>query len=275
MFRSPGQKITGWLFPLGGAHTTALKSDETLWTWGVNGSGQLGDGSDITNRNVPGQIYGGGNTWAAVSAGFAHTAALKSDGTLWTWGFNYDGQLGDGSNTNRNTPTQVSGGRKAWVAVSAGAMHTVALKSDGTLWTWGNNDFGQLGNGNFRARRGPRQVSGGGHTWAAVAAGWGHTAALKSDGTLWIWGDNASGQLGDGSNTNRNTPVQVSGGENTWVAVAAGGNHTVALKLDGTLWGWGWNDTGQLGDGSYTDRNIPVQVSGGRKRLGGCFRWVG
>jgi len=246
----------------GDNHTVALKSDGTLWTWGYNFYGQLGDSSN-TNRNTPVEVSGGETTWVAIAAGYVHTVAMKSDGTFLAWGYNQNGQLGDGTNIHRNTPVQVFGAGNTWVAIAAGYAHTVALKSDGTLWVWGRNDFGQLGDGTNTQRNTPVQVSGGGNTWVAIAAGWYHTVALKSDGSLWAWGYNANGQLGDGTNTDSNTPVQVFAKNTQWVAIAAGGNHTVALKSGGSLWAWGRNDFGQLGDGTFTDSNMPVQVSGG------------
>ncbi len=249
----------------GQTHTVALKSDGTLWAWGYNAHGQLGD-STTFQRNTPVQAAGGGNTWAAVAAGRLHTVALKSDGTLWAWGLNDVGQLGDGTTINKSIPVQVSGGGNTWVAIAAGGDHTVALKSDGTLWAWGYNFFGQLGDGTTTNKTTPVQVAGGGNTWVAVTAGGNHTVALKSDGTLWAWGYNLYGQLGDGTTINKSTPVQVPGGGNTWVAIAAGGaggNHTVALKSDGTLWAWGYNFYGQLGDGTTINKTTPVQVAGG------------
>jgi alpha-tubulin suppressor-like RCC1 family protein len=144
--------------------------------------------------------------------------------------------------------------------ISAGYAHSIALKSDGTLWAWGYNGDGELGDGSTTDRYTPVQVSGGGSTWAAIAAGYAHTIALKSDGTLWAWGDNDYGQLGDGFNTDRHTPVQVSGGGNTWVAIAAGHFHTVALKSDGTLWAWGWAQNRVSLRWELRDSNVPIQV---------------
>ncbi|MBZ0219539.1 MAG: chitobiase/beta-hexosaminidase C-terminal domain-containing protein [Candidatus Methylomirabilis sp.] len=236
-------------------HTTALKSDGTLWASGLNAWGQLGDGTTI-DRYSPVQI-GTDNRWALVAAGVYHTIALKSDGTLWAWGGNEWGQLGDGTITNRLAPVQVGTDSK-WISVAAGGIHTIALKSDGTLWAWGNSGFGQLGDGTTTYRTAPVQI-GTDNNWAYVAAGGDHTIALKSDGTLWAWGNNGTGQLGDETTTNRTAPVQI-GMDNNWASIAAGYYHTIALKSDGTLWAWGNNGTGQLGDETTTNRTAPVQI---------------
>ena len=252
---------TNWIsMAAGQSYTVALKSDGTLWAWGWNFYGQLGDGT-TTNRSSPVQESTHANNWVAIAVGESHTVALKSDGTLWAWGNNIAGQLGDGTTTNRSSPVQESTHANTWVAMAAGGAHTVALKSDGTLWAWGWNAYGQLGDGTTTGRWSPVQESTHANNWVAIAAGQYHTVALKSDGTLWAWGSNSTGQLGDGTTTNRSSPVQESTHANNWVAIAAGQYHTVALKSDGTLWAWGSNSTGQLGDGTTTDRWSPVQES--------------
>jgi alpha-tubulin suppressor-like RCC1 family protein len=194
-----------------------------------------------------------------TSLGAAHTCALLADGTAKCWGNNYDGQLGDGTNTNKNTPVTVSGLTNA-VAIAGGAAHTCALLSDGTAKCWGNNYYGQLGDGTFIDKNTPVTVSGLTNA-VAIAASFYHTCALLSDGTAKCWGRNDYGQLGDGTNTNKNTPVTVSGLTNA-VAIAAGGYHTCALLADGTAKCWGYNGNGQLGDGTFIDKNTPVTVSG-------------
>jgi alpha-tubulin suppressor-like RCC1 family protein len=241
----------------GDYHTVALKGDGTLWAWGRNGHGQLGEGS-TTDRAAPVHVTGlSGIT--AIAAGDNHTVALKGDGTVWAWGRNSHGQLGDGGTTNRSAPVHVAG-LSGITAIAAGGCHTVALRTDGTVWTWGWNGDGQLGDGRTTDRSAPVHVAGLLEV-TAIAAGFEHTLALKGDGTLWAWGGNRFGQLGISSTTNRSAPVQVAGLSGV-TAIAAGSSHTVALKGDGTLWAWGWNSQGQLGNGSNTNRSAPEQVTG-------------
>ncbi|HUT69838.1 MAG TPA: Calx-beta domain-containing protein [Desulfatiglandales bacterium] len=195
----------------------------------------------------------------SIAGGGAHTLALKDDDTLWAWGYNYYGQLGDGTTTDRTTPVQVSNITDV-VAIAGGYYHTLALKADGTLWAWGANWYGQLGDGTTTHRTTPVQVLNLTNV-IATAGGGEHTLALKADGTLWAWGCNGYGQLGNGTTTHRTTPAQVPSLTDV-VAITAGAYHILALKADGTLWAWGYNYYGQLGDGTTTDRTTPVQVSG-------------
>ena len=240
---------------LGEYHTVTLKDDGSLWAWGNNSRGQLGDGTTI-NRNSPVQA-GMTKDWATVATGSSHTIASKMDGSLWAWGYNNQSQLGDGTATSSSKPVQV-GTDKDWAAAAAGSFYTIALKSDGSLWAWGQNSSGQLGDGTTTIRRTPVQV-GTASDWISITAGSTHTIALKNDGSLWAWGNNTRSQLGDGTITNRNTPKQV-GTDKDWVSIAAGEYHTIALKSDGSLWAWGHNNYGQLGDGTNTGRNAPFQI---------------
>ncbi|MGE5740986.1 MAG: chitobiase/beta-hexosaminidase C-terminal domain-containing protein [Candidatus Aminicenantes bacterium RBG_16_66_30] len=195
-----------------------------------------------------------------ISAGTYHTITVKADGTVWTWGGNFEGQVGDGTTTSRPAPAQVSGlSGVVVVAVSAGYHHSVALTSDGTLWAWGRNMYGQLGDGTTTPRLTPVQVQGiAGVT--AIAGGENSTYALKSDGTVWAWGQNSEGQLGNGTRTDQYAPVQVQGLSGV-TAIAAGELHGVALTSGGTIWAWGNNVYGALGDGTTTPQLIPVQVT--------------
>jgi subtilisin family serine protease/PKD repeat protein len=240
----------------GGNHTAALKTDGTLWAWGYNAYGQLGDGTK-TSRNIPAQT-GSDRTWVSVTAGFEYTLALKADGTLWGWGRNNYGQLGIGTTIDKNIPVQI-GGDHTWVSFAAGAWHTMALKADGTLWGWGRNNYGQLGIGTTIDKNIPVQI-GSDHTWVSFAAGAWHTMALKADGTLWAWGRNNYGQLGNGTNIDSSIPVQT-GSDHTWDYFSAGTWHSAALKTDGSLWTWGYNNFGQLGDGTSAGRTSPVLIN--------------
>ena len=205
-----------------------------------------------------------------ITAGAAHTCALISDGTVTCWGYNVDGQLGTGDNTSRNVPVAVTGGvltDKTVTHITAGGSHTCALISDGTVTCWGFNGAGQLGTGDNTNRNVPVAVTGGvltNKTVTDITAGGAHTCALISDGTVTCWGNNYSGQLGDGSNTASNVPVAVTLGVlagKTVTQITAGYLHTCALISDGTVTCWGYNGDGQLGDGSNTNRNVPVAVT--------------
>ena len=227
-------------------HSLALFSDGSLYAWGNNEDGRLGDGT-TTSRNAPTLI---GTGYTAIAAGYNHSLALKGS-ALYAWGHNEDGRLGDGTTTSRNAPTLIGTG---YTAIAAGYNHSVALKVS-ALYAWGNNDSGQLGDGTTVERHTPILISTG---YTALAAGGYYSLALKG-GALYAWGNNEDGRLGDGTTTSRNAPTLIGTG---YTAIAAGYSHSVALK-GSALYTWGWNYSGQLGDGTTVERHTPILISTG------------
>jgi len=253
-----GKSIDWNHFDAGGGHTAAIKKDGTLWMWGVNRFGQLGNGT-TTIRLLPSQEVDEATTWVYISGSYGSTVAIKSDGTLWGWGANWYGQLGNGTTISRVTPTQEVSQSTTWSSVSTYSEHTVAIKMDGTLWAWGENGFGQLGDNTTTDRLVPTQEASGSTAWSSVSCGYRHTAAIKTDGTLWAWGSNWKGMLGDGTTDRKYVPTQEVTQSTNWNFVSTGGAHTIAIKTDGTLWAWGYNAKGQLGNGTITEKLIPTQ----------------
>jgi uncharacterized repeat protein (TIGR02543 family) len=271
----------------GAREVITLKPDGTVWTWGLNAKGQLGSGT-TTDASLPAQVLGPDGTGyltgiVAVMGGEQHNIALKSNGTVWTWGLNAEEQLGNGTTTNSSTPVQVSG-LTSIVKLGGRGYHSVAVKSDGTVWTWGWDEYGALGNGVDDSNNDylvPIEVAGVSNP-IMVTAGFQFSVALMQDHTLMAWGNNAEGEIGDGTTTNRLTPVPVPG-INQVVWVSAGWTHVVAIRADGTVWTWGANNWqgafdcedayddnnlgfycgyGMLGDGTENDHYTPEQVPG-------------
>jgi alpha-tubulin suppressor-like RCC1 family protein len=232
-------------------HSMIIKTDGSLWGFGRNAEGQLGDGT-TTNRNTPTLIISSGVV--QVARGHRHTLVVKTDGSLWTFGHNNYGQLGDGSTTNRTTPTQILPSGVSQVSV--GYFHSLILKTNGSLWTMGKNLYGQLGDGTNTDRNTPMQILSSGVS--KIAAGGYFSLILKTDQSLWSFGMNTRGQLGDGTTTNRNTPTQTS--ISSLSKFFTGGEHSLILKTDGSLWSFGKNDEGQLGDGTTSSRTTPTQI---------------
>ncbi len=229
-------------------HSLAIKSDGTLWAWGAS---ILGDGT-YDNKNYPIQI-GNDNNWKAIVAGFSHSLAIKTDGTLWAWGYNYSGELGDGTHQELLVPTQI-GNLTNWRTVSASGSSSFAIKIDGTMWAWGYNSQGVLGLGNSDSQDVPNQI-GTANNWKSVECGYNHAVALKTNSTLWSWGSS----IGTGVGMTP-SPIQV-GTDNNWIKLLVGRGYTVALKSNGTLWAWGKNDYGQLGDGTIVDKYVPTPIA--------------
>jgi len=243
---------------LGWFHTCAIKRNGSLWCWGYNQYGQVGIGTNLI-REFPFPVtVMPGESFSSVSVGGHHTCAIKTDGSLWCWGHNGYGQVGDGTNINKYSPTPVPGMSSGVSSISLGWYHSCAIKTDGSLWCWGNNEYGQLGDGSYENKNSPVQIMPSGVS--SVSAGGHHTCAVKTDGSLWCWGDNSYGQIGNGTlGGSVSEPVQVipSGVS----SVSSGWFHTCAVKQDGSLWCWGDNGYGQLGDNSFGGRvSEPVEI---------------
>jgi hypothetical protein len=262
-YSSPKQvgSLTNWL-KIDNSNGTirnaySIKNDGTLWAWGKNQFGQLGL-NNTTDYSSPKQV-GSLTTWVSVSSGVAFALAIQSDGTLYAWGYNVYGQLGLGDTTYRSRPFQV-GSLTNWSVVSVGNQMSYAIKTNGTLWAWGRNNRGQLGLINTTSYSSPMQI-GSLTNWLSVAGGYdGYAIAVKTDGTLWSWGANNTGQLGLGTTSYGSSSPQQVGALTNWTSNITGSYWTLAIKTDGTLWSWGYNGTGGLALGNTTWYSSPKQV---------------
>ena len=245
----------------GGLRTFVLKRDGTIWGWGNNDYGMLGDGSIYGNKTSPVPVATNLTGVTAIAGGGNHTLALKNDGTVWAWGTSDYGEVGNTSPSN-TTPVLVNGVSNV-IAISSGNYHSMALRDDGTVWVWGANMSGQLGLGgamDAKAHPTPTQVPG--LTGVKqIAAGNDFSLAVRDDGTVWAWGSNTFGQLGDNTGGMRNSAAQISGLTGV-KSVVGGQGHALALKTDGTVWGWGANTFGATGSSNYNQPTYtPVQVN--------------
>ena len=254
---------TTWLWVYGGA---AIKSDGTLWMTGdqnggsgANNQGNLGQ-NNLTSRSSPVQV-GTETTWKSVCTG-GGTRATKTDGTLWFWGYGANGQSGLNFNEPSNqlsSPTQI-GTDTDWDKVfTGGGGSTGCFKTDGTLWMWGNNTRGNLGQNDTNKRSSPTQVPG---TWDPdlCSSSYAVTHCGRSDGTIWSWGDNEYGELGHGDTIQRSSPAQIASNVTTWKSITTGNAATLAIKTDGTMWGWGTDSNGKCMLDPAGRRSSPVQV---------------
>ena len=260
---TPTQEITkskSWSFISSGSgsFTVAIKKNGTLFAWGSNEYGELGDGT-TQNKQIPTQEKTKSKNWIEASVGNRHTIALKKDGTLFAWGRNDYGELGDGTTKDRLIPTQERLKSKKWEKVSVGVSHSLALNRDGSIYAWGWNEYGQLANSSEDIKLLATKIIPKGSIFKKVATKHFHTILIANDGTLWGWGKNLFGELGDGTKESKNFLVQEKTLSNDWIDIAVGNYHTVALKKDKTLWGWGNNSYGQIGEGE--DSLVPKQIS--------------
>ncbi|MDI6897871.1 RCC1 domain-containing protein [Methanocella conradii] len=239
-----------------GSTSLAMMDTGTVWAWGDNYLGYI-------KNNMPQKIDV--SDAKAITAGYSHILILKNDGTVWAWGYNNEGQLGDGTSLTRAEPVQVTGLTNVQ-AIASGFAHNLALKDDGTVWAWGYNIYGQLGVGNCSHDiPSPIQIVSLSNV-TAISTGDSTSFALKDDGSVWAWGENDHGQIGDGTNENKLIPIKVP--INDIIDIASCGGHTLALKDDGTVLAWGRNCNGELGNGGISepsnksDRYQPDEIKG-------------
>ena len=230
----------------------------SLFVWGNNNFGMLGT-NDTTKYSSPVQTVSGGTTWKQISMASFTMSGIKSDNTLWIWGQGNSGQLGDGTSVGKSSPVQLAGD---WKKVECGGEITGGIKTDGTLWMWGSNFYyGGLGNGTNTFSNVPVQTVSAGNNWKELSVGGNSVGAIKTDGTLWVWGRNNFGQLGLNDTTPRSSPNQTVAGGTNWKQVSVSPFIAGAIKTDGTLWMLGgWGDYGGMGDGSSVSKSSPVQV---------------
>jgi len=263
-YSSPTQVPGSWTRVATNSYTTgAIKTDGTLWSWGNNSKGHLGlnqGPSQLANCSSPTQV-GVDTTWSAIAQSTSEMIGIKTDGTLWSWGYNLYGSLGLNQKSpnlpNVSSPTQV-GTDTTWANVKGGPSSVLATKTDGTLWSWGNNDNGQNGWNLPGAanRSSPTQIPG---TWNPNGLTRGRSSAgcIKADDTLWVWGSGTGGQNAQNDTIRRSSPIQIPG---SYKSVGAGYRVSGAIKTDGTQWMWGSNTNGALGQNDTTQRSSPIQV---------------
>ena len=263
--------FTDWCQIAGGyKQSLAIRQNGTAWGWGCNSTGQLGDNTTVS-RSSPVSVVGGFTDWCQISS-VQHTLGVRTNGTLWAWGPDGNGALGINAAGNFSSPVSVVGGFTDWCQASAGgeaASNTgfsFAVRQNGTLWAWGATNSGNLGNNCNINISSPVSVVGGFTDWCQVSASIyspSFGVAVRQNGTAWAWGCNNKGQLGTDNTTNRSSPVSVVGGFTDWCQIAAGWQHSLAVRTNGTAWGWGYAGLGALGNNCTTSRSSPVSVVGG------------
>jgi alpha-tubulin suppressor-like RCC1 family protein len=253
---------------VGHYHSMALLPDGTVRAWGFNASGQLGDGTTVL-RTRPVTVSGLGSVHV-VRGGRDMSMALTSDGSVWVWGLGSSGQLGNGTTGSSTTPRKVNSLSSGVLAIAAGRDHCLAIKSDGTVWAWGNNTAGEVGDGSTVNRTTPVNVSLPGPA-VQVEAGAEHSVALLADGSVYCWGKGSRGALGTGGTARKLTPTKVGGGLPSIAQIGVGRDHTLTISGSGELWVWGFDDSGQLGDGKTTNQLSPerVMIAGNPLQVGG------
>ena len=264
-FNFVGDLVTATTVGGAGAVTVTVENpppvySNTIYSWGLNTSGALGDNT-IIDRCSPVSVVGGFTDWSQITGG----AAIRTNGTAWAWGVGTYGRLGDNTTVSKRSPVSVIGGFCDWCNISSNLLTALGVRTNGSAWGWGNNQYGKLGDNSTVDKSSPVSVVGGFTDWCQVSAGRRMSHGLRTNGTAWGWGSPRFGRMGNNSGaiTNIPSPVSVVGGFTDWCQISAGYNHSLAVRQNGTAWGWGQNVYGRLGDNSTVDKSSPVSVVGG------------
>lgn len=244
---------------------TIIRSNGTAWSVGTNDKGELGNNkSNFINYSSPVSIVGGFTDWIQASAGQQHSLGLRANGTLWAWGSNFRGYLGDGTTTSRSSPVSVAGEFTDWIFASAALDTSFGIRADGSAWAWGSGRYGSKGDNSSTSRSSPSSVVGG-INWIQISSNGDTSVGISSSGIAWSWGRNYQGSLGrnDSTSISVSSPVSVVGGFTDWTQVECRSSQTVGVRANGTLWSWGVNSHGNLGDNSTVHKSSPVSVLGG------------
>jgi alpha-tubulin suppressor-like RCC1 family protein len=251
-----------YLFSNGAAWIDDFKGlNSSAWGWGRNNEGQIGDNTAAT-KSSPVSVVGGFTDWCQISAGNQFSLGLRTNGTARAWGDNGQGRLGDNTIVNKSSPVSVVGGFTDWCQISAGSLHSLAVRTNGTAWAWGRGTCGMLGDGTTVNKSSPVSVIGI-LDWCQISGGEEFSLAIRQNGTAWAWGLNSQGRLGDNTIVNKSSPVSVVSGFTDWCQISAGKSHSLAIRQNGTAWAWGEGSSGRLGDNTINDKSSPVSVVGG------------
>ena len=244
---------------------TSLSIDKNglVWGWGYNNQGQIGDNSD-TVRYTPVSILGTLKTFCNITGGRLSSGGIDKNGLVWGWGYNGVGMLGNNSTTAVRTPVSVLGNRKTFCQISFGYYTLMGIDKNGLVWGWGNNPYGQIGDSSITNRSTPVSILGARKTFCQISSGYWHSAAIDKNGRVWCWGSNNYGQIGDNTVTSRRTPVSILGATKTFCEIDTSFHHTLAIDKNGKVWGWGYNNYGQLGNNSLVSARTPVLIAGSK-----------
>jgi len=256
---------SGWCqMSAGELHNLAVCANGTAWAWGAGSFGRLGDNTAVA-KSSPVSVVGSFTDWCQVSAGCDHSLGVRQNGTAWAWGANIFGQLGDNTTVSKSSPVSVVSGITGWCRVSAGRGFSNGVRANGEAFGWGNAGAGRLGDGTTVSKSSPSLIAGGFSTWCQISAGYDHSLGVRTNSSVWAWGGNSYGQLGDNTVVSKSSPVSVVGGFINWRQVSAGGNTSLGVRADGSAWAWGNGCCGRLGAGTgpSVSRSSPVSIVGG------------